>query len=868
MASIIEIVEQWKKALKIEIKHLKEQGGARYTISDGKCLKKTEKGATYWFLLASDIFLPDDAPIRVEYKNQAFYGKVISVEGFDVVLELDSYFGDEIEEAYLFSEPWELLESLCKRLETVQNSELKRNRLKRLLRPNYEAKHPKENIKGPIHEVFLRSKFNPATFIWGPPGTGKTYTLARVVAHHYIRGKKILVMTHSNAAVDVLMLELAEYMMEKNKWRSGDILRYGFSADPKIREYDDLLAARLVETSYPELETKIKKLEKERERLKKILQLSTSEVDSEKLANVEEQLKTLRTEIKDREAEFVNQASVIGVTLSKAALDPLIYEQQFDVVVVDEASMAYVPQIAFASSLGKRLIVCGDFMQLPPIAMAEHPLVNKWLKTDIFHAAKIVDVIRSGKNHPHLFMLKEQRRMHPDISSFTNEFIYDKKVYDSPTVREKRQPITNKGPFPKEAAVLIDLSRMGAYCLKEEASDSRFNLYSALLSMQLILAGKHNEIQSIGFITPYKAQARLLSACIQDLIPHTANESGERKVIAATVHKFQGSERDMIIFDTVDSFPQQRPSVLLTDDDSKRLINVAVTRARGKFIQIIDRKYMDSRLSKKQAARALTEHLFLNNEFYTRYELPSISQHSFHEKLKWFNDDLPEHLFRDIQNAKQNIIISAPIPSQMDRKLWHALQSAEKKARITFITQKKAGIPLSSFDYLPKNLVMPFIIIDQEILWVGTPLTIDTQYESHPQPPYMTARLVSKRVIKLLHSFLNLQTAKYSHEEVQEKVVSYRPSYTLKQYITSWDQCPTCKSIRKIELTPTGSIKLICGYCGNTSGLSRKLLQKYLDHVNLKCRTCNRMLEVTGNGRNLGVECERCKQKIDVKSLW
>jgi hypothetical protein len=635
-----------------------------------------------------------------------------------------------------------------------------------------------------------------------------------------------------------------------------------------MREYDDLLAACLVETSYPELETQIKKLEKEREKLKKILQLSTSKVDSEKLANVEEQLKTLRTEIKDREAEFVNQASVIGVTLSKAALDPLIYERQFDIVVVDEASMAYVPQIAFASSLGKRLIVCGDFMQLPPIAMAEHPLVNKWLKTDIFHAAKIVDVIRSGKNHPHLFMLKEQRRMHPDISSFTNEFIYDKKVYDSPTVREKRQTITNKGPFPKEAAVLIDLSRMGAYCLKEEASDSRFNLYSALLSMQLILAGKHNEIQSIGFITPYKAQARLLSACIQDLIPHTANESGERKVIAATVHKFQGSERDMIIFDTVDSFPQQRPSVLLTDDDSKRLINVAVTRARGKFIQIIDRKYMDSRLSKKQAARSLTEHLFMNNEFYTRYELPSISQHSFHEKLKWFADDLPEHLLRDIQNAKQSIIVSAPIPSQMDRKLWHALKSAEKKARITFITQKKTGIPLSSFDYLPKNLVMPFIIIDQEILWVGAPLTIDTQYESHPQPPYMTARLVSKRVIKLLNSFLNLQTAKYSHEEVQKKVVSYRPSYTLKQYITSWDQCPTCRSIRKIELTSTGSIKLICGHCGNTSGLSRKLLQKYLDHVNLKCRTCNRMLEVTGNSRNLGVECERCKQKIDIKSLW
>ena len=33
-------------------------------------------------------------------------------------------------------------------------------------------------------------------------------------------------------------------------------------------------------------------------------------------------------------------------------------------------------------------------------------------------------------------------------------------------------------------------------------------------------------------------------------------------VLAATVHKFQGSERDMMIFDTVDSYPQERPGVL------------------------------------------------------------------------------------------------------------------------------------------------------------------------------------------------------------------------------------------------------------------------------------------------------------------
>jgi len=61
-------------------------------------------------------------------------------------------------------------------------------------------------------------------------------------------------------------------------------------------------------------------------------------------------LKRLRQEVKEREKEFVRSASVIGVTLSKAAMYSLIYSEAFDVVIVDESSMAYVPQIAFARS--------------------------------------------------------------------------------------------------------------------------------------------------------------------------------------------------------------------------------------------------------------------------------------------------------------------------------------------------------------------------------------------------------------------------------------------------------------------------------------------------------------------------------------
>lgn len=142
------------------------------------------------------------------------------------------------------------------------------------------------------------------------------------------------------------------------------------------------------------------------------------------MQEIESDLRKQRAKIKEVEKEYIENAKVIGATLSKCAIDSLIYERTFDLVVVDEVSMAFVPQIALAASLGKRIVVCGDFLQLPPIAMANHELVRKWLGEDMFYHAGIVESVNKSEAHPNLFMLQEQRRMHADISKFTNSFIY------------------------------------------------------------------------------------------------------------------------------------------------------------------------------------------------------------------------------------------------------------------------------------------------------------------------------------------------------------------------------------------------------------------------------------------------------------
>lgn len=78
------------------------------------------------------------------------------------------------------------------RLSEIYESPTKLNRVKRLVLGNAPTKHPDENNKSALHEITLRAKYNSTTYIWGPPGTGKTFTLSRVVGQRYLNGKKFL----------------------------------------------------------------------------------------------------------------------------------------------------------------------------------------------------------------------------------------------------------------------------------------------------------------------------------------------------------------------------------------------------------------------------------------------------------------------------------------------------------------------------------------------------------------------------------------------------------------------------------------------------------------------------------------------------
>lgn len=224
-------------------------------------------------------------------------------------------------------------------------------------------------------------------------------------------------------------------------------------------------------------------------------------------------------------------------------------------------------------------------MQLAPIAQSRAKGI---LSEDIF---SFLGINQNGKPfyHPWLVMLNEQRRMHQKISAFVNKYVYNRLLKDHISTATSREKIVSSALFENEAINLINLS--GCYCAaSKNADNSRYNILSAFITFLVALKTELN-VETVSIITPYAAQTRLIRALILDY-----RKNNKTEIRCATVHQFQGSESDVVFFDAVESYPSKKPGWLMGKDFNSilRLINVAVTRARGKFVTLANYKFWES----------------------------------------------------------------------------------------------------------------------------------------------------------------------------------------------------------------------------------------------------------------------------------
>ncbi len=325
----------------------------------------------------------------------------------------------------------------------------------------------------------------------------------------------------------------------------------------------------------------------------------------ETLAHLDQQLADTKREVARK---VVEEAQIVAATLTSLYLNPHLLNQEWDVVIVDEGSMAPPPAVIVAGNRAKHhFTVLGDPLQLAPICKFSNKekLVRFWLGVDVYtHGHYTLDEAGAGTHHS--VLLPYQSRMHTDICDLVRESVYKGLLKD-------RDPDAWRPAFRPEPEYPVVLYDTGGGPLAQaqrpkKTGRSRYNEYHAGLDVALAkmvlsdLPDERRKPEYIGIVTPYTAQRD----CITERIQGTELEAYCR---VGTVHAYQGLEFDILIFDVVES-PGLAIAPFLRGDwgsESMRLLNVGVTRARHKLFIVANMQYIRQQMPASFMLRKITE---------------------------------------------------------------------------------------------------------------------------------------------------------------------------------------------------------------------------------------------------------------------
>lgn len=327
---------------------------------------------------------------------------------------------------------------------------------------------------------------------------------------------------------------------------------------------------------------------KEQSELKKTL--SAMEAEREPLIS---ELQEIARKLADIAASALRDARILGMTMTRASMSARDIGR-FDTVIIDEASMVMLPALYLVAGLAtERVIVSGDFRQLPPIVESEQQSIHDLIGMDVFAAAGID---RAGDDDRRCLMLGEQYRMSDGICQLIARPMYGGKLRTSEARRPAEQMVRPPAPYD-QALTIVDTSALWPF-ESRNAFGSRYNLLHVLLVRNLVhhLAQHRflDQEKPLGICSPYSAQAKLLLTLLK-------SERSHENVPVGTVHRFQGDERRMMILDIPESIGPAKGIGLFVqglhpDQIGARLINVAVSRAQEHLVVFANLTHLDKRL--------------------------------------------------------------------------------------------------------------------------------------------------------------------------------------------------------------------------------------------------------------------------------
>jgi superfamily I DNA and/or RNA helicase len=403
-------------------------------------------------------------------------------------------------------------------------------------------------------------------FLFGPPGTGKTTTLAkRIIQRMENVASPIIVLTPTNKAADVLTKKIIDQHKSVPDW----LIRMGNCTNATI------LDANVVKS---ENETIVKP--------------------------------NSRVVIITTIHRFQYQKVLISAK-NKATMR--LCDCAWSQIIFDEASMIPLPYITCAIHQSQRIrentefVVAGDPLQIPPVFDLigddlEEDDAEELQRQNIYTMIGLNSFDENVQRQIPIYgeynlieNLTKQHRSVPVIGTLFSKFQYGDRVSHSRgTKNNKRTAISRQLPEYFKTALGFKPITVIRYPVQagqtiynpKKLNKSPLHIYSALLISELVKRFRHEidkevmPVWSLGILSPYRAQADIISKMIEG-----HNKKSERlNITTDTVHGFQGDENNIVFAMFNPSSANAYYSRFLKKE---YIINVAISRAEDYLVLFI-----------------------------------------------------------------------------------------------------------------------------------------------------------------------------------------------------------------------------------------------------------------------------------------